>query len=88
MLLDTIAIAPSQPGGPAQSQIPQLLALLTRTLEDPESFSVRVWSIRALGKLSEFLEAGEDAEIVSPFRFVLFRKLLIHSLSRRRLSKI
>ncbi|GAA5895652.1 uncharacterized protein JCM6883_001576 [Sporobolomyces salmoneus] len=65
MLLDTIAIAPSQPGGPAQSQIPQLLALLTRTLDDPESFSVRVWSIRALGKLSEFLEAGEDAEITA-----------------------
>ncbi|GAA5927116.1 uncharacterized protein JCM15063_000459 [Sporobolomyces koalae] len=63
MLLDTIAIAPSQPGGPAQSQIPQLLQLLTRTLSDPESFNVRVWSIRALGKLSEFLEAGEDAEI-------------------------
>lgn len=65
MLLETIAIAPSTPGGSAQSQIPQLLALLTRTLNDPESMGVRVWSIRALGKLSEFLEVGEDAEIVS-----------------------
>jgi len=67
MLLETIAIAPSTPGGSAQSQIPQLLALLTRTLNDPESMGVRVWSIRALGKLSEFLEVGEDAEIVSTF---------------------
>ncbi|GAA6058985.1 hypothetical protein JCM10212_001695 [Sporobolomyces blumeae] len=65
MLLDTIAISPSAPGGAAQSQIPQLLELLTRTLADPESLSVRVWSIRALGKLSEFLEAGEDAEIAA-----------------------
>ncbi|GAA5874928.1 hypothetical protein JCM1840_007153 [Sporobolomyces johnsonii] len=65
MLLDTIAIAPSQPGGQAQNQIPQLLELLSRTLNDAESLSVRVWSIRALGKLAEFLEAGEDAEIAA-----------------------
>jgi len=64
MLLDSIAIAPSQPGGNAQNQIPALLQLLSKTLADPESLAVRVWSIRSLGKLAEFVESGEDQEIV------------------------
>ncbi|GAA5839614.1 hypothetical protein JCM9279_005998 [Rhodotorula babjevae] len=65
MLLDSIAIAPSQPGGNAQNQIPALLQLLTKTLADPESLAVRVWSIRSLGKLAEFVESGEDQEITA-----------------------
>ncbi|BGP41297.1 hypothetical protein JCM10449v2_005274 [Rhodotorula kratochvilovae] len=65
MLLDSIAIAPNQPGGAAQNQIPALLQLLTKTLADQESLPVRVWSIRALGKLSEFVEVGEEQEIAT-----------------------
>lgn len=64
MVLDTISIAPTTAGGNATNQIPALLQLLSKTVADPESLVVKVWSIRALGKLSEFLEEGEDAEIV------------------------
>ncbi|GAA5999843.1 uncharacterized protein JCM10292_003769 [Rhodotorula paludigena] len=65
MLLDSIAIAPSAPGGGATNQIPMLLQLFTKTIADQESLAVRVWSIKALGKLSEFIEAGEDQEIAA-----------------------
>ncbi|BGP33234.1 hypothetical protein JCM10296v2_005028 [Rhodotorula toruloides] len=63
MVLDTISIAPTTAGGNATNQIPALLQLLSKTVGDPESLVVKVWSIKALGKLSEFLEEGEDAEI-------------------------
>ncbi|GAA5827495.1 hypothetical protein JCM11251_003835 [Rhodosporidiobolus azoricus] len=65
MLLDSIAIAPNAPGGNAVNQIPAIIELLSKTLQDPESLAVRVWTVRALGKLSEFLEAGEDKEIAA-----------------------
>ncbi|BGP17525.1 hypothetical protein JCM10213v2_005558 [Rhodosporidiobolus nylandii] len=65
MLLDSIAIAPSTAGGQPVNQIPALMELLAKTLQDPESLNVRVWSIRALGKLAEFLETGEDKEIAA-----------------------
>lgn len=42
-----------------------VLALVGRTVRDVESLVVRVWSVRVLGKLSEFVEAGEGWEAVS-----------------------
>ncbi|GAA5974435.1 hypothetical protein JCM11641_003210 [Rhodosporidiobolus odoratus] len=65
MLIDLVAVAPSTAGGSGVNQIPALMELLAKTLADPESLNVRVWSIRALGKLAEFLEAGEDREIAA-----------------------
>ncbi|GAA6036695.1 hypothetical protein JCM8097_003433 [Rhodosporidiobolus ruineniae] len=65
MVLDSIAVAPSGPGGGAANQIPALLELFAKTVQDAESLNVRVWTIRALGKLAEFLEAGEDREIAA-----------------------
>ena len=44
-------------------------SLFRKTLEDAESLSVRVWTIRALGKLSEFIEPDEAPEIVRSGRF-------------------
>lgn len=61
MLLDTLAVTPS---ANATSHIPGLLELFKTTLGDAESLGVRVWTIRALGKLAEYIEVGEDAEIV------------------------
>lgn len=61
-LLDLIAVIPTSS---SSHQIPQLLDLLSKTLADAESLNVRIWSVRSLGKLSEFIEQGEDAEIVS-----------------------
>lgn len=65
MLLDTLVVTPSKPGGSIANHIPQLLELFSKTLADPESLGVRVWTVRALGKLSEFIEQSETAEIVS-----------------------
>lgn len=41
-----------------------MLELFQKLLGD-DSMGVRVWTVRALGKVSEFIEVGEDAEIVS-----------------------
>lgn len=65
MLLDTLVVTPSKPGGSIANHIPQLLQLFNKTLNDSESLGVRVWTVRALGKLSEFIEQGENQEIVS-----------------------
>lgn len=47
------------------NHVSELLELFSKTLVDAESLGVRVWTVRALGKLSEFIEQGETAEIVS-----------------------
>ncbi|KAK4047505.1 hypothetical protein OIO90_006147 [Microbotryomycetes sp. JL221] len=65
MLLDTLVVTPSKPGGSIANHVPQLLELFNRTLADAESLNVRVWTLRALGKLSEFIEQGETAEITA-----------------------
>lgn len=91
MLLDSIAIAPTQPGGSAQNQIPALLQLLSKTLADPESLAVRVWSIRALGKLSEFVESGEEQEIVrapSPLPTLVVGLLTLRHLQQSALQNL
>lgn len=64
VLLDTIIFSPVSPGGGITGQVPQLLELFRSLLGD-ESVAVRVYTVRALGKLAEFIELGEDREIVS-----------------------
>lgn len=59
-----IAVLPSKSNSAESNSIAQLLDLLSKTLADTESLNVRVWSVRSLGKLAEFIEQGEDAEIV------------------------
>ncbi|KAK4049598.1 hypothetical protein OIV83_004096 [Microbotryomycetes sp. JL201] len=63
MLLDTLVVTPSKPGGSLRNHVTQLLDLFNRTLADADSLNVRVWTVRSLGKLSEFIEQGETAEI-------------------------
>ncbi|POY75272.1 hypothetical protein BMF94_1642 [Rhodotorula taiwanensis] len=63
MLLDSIAIAPTSAGNKPENHIPALLTLLAKTVADPESLTVRTWSVRALGKLAEYVEPGEQYEI-------------------------
>ncbi|KAG0653596.1 hypothetical protein C6P46_002390, partial [Rhodotorula mucilaginosa] len=63
MLLDSIAIAPTSAGDKPSNQIPALLQLLGKTVADPESLTVRTWSVRSLGKLAEYVEPGEEHEI-------------------------
>ncbi|KAI5478132.1 hypothetical protein MNV49_005396 [Pseudohyphozyma bogoriensis] len=65
MLLDTLVVTEHTPGAGIAGHIPQLLDLFSKTLVDAESLNVRVWTIRALGKLSEFIEQGETAEITA-----------------------
>ena len=76
MLLDSIAIAPTSAGDKPSNQIPALLQLLGKTVADPESLTVRTWSVRSLGKLAEYVEPGEEHEIVSGLTsLVAFPKL-------------
>ncbi|KAK4700212.1 importin-4, partial [Phenoliferia sp. Uapishka_3] len=63
MLLDTLVLTPTKPGGGIEHHISEFLVLFGKTLQDPESLSVRVWTVRALGKLSEFIEPDEATEI-------------------------
>lgn len=65
MLTDTLAVTASVPGGESGGLIPGLMELFKKTLSDPESLNVKVWTIRSLGKLAEYIEVGEDAAIVS-----------------------
>lgn len=67
MLLDTLAVTPTSPGAGITGNVTQLLELLRKTLGDAESLGVRIWTVRSLGKLSEYIEVGEDPEIVRSF---------------------
>ncbi|RKO93397.1 armadillo-type protein, partial [Blyttiomyces helicus] len=55
-----------------QEHIPQMFALFSQTLADPESLEVRITTVRALGKLADFLEP--DTPIENEIQ--LFRGLL------------
>lgn len=64
MLTDTLIITPAKPGGTIEGHVLGLLQLFARTLSD-ESLAVRVFTLRAVGKLAEYIEVGEDAEIAA-----------------------
>lgn len=57
-ILDTIVV------GDFTSQLPQLLELFQRTLNDPENLGIRIITLRALGKIAEYID-GEDKEQVA-----------------------
>ncbi|ORY60375.1 armadillo-type protein [Leucosporidium creatinivorum] len=61
-LLDTLVVTPPKPEDGMANNVPQLLELVERTVQDAESLSVKVWSVKVLGKLSEFIETKEGAE--------------------------
>ena len=64
MLLDTIVTTPASPGASVTGNVAAMLSLLQSSLSS-ESIGARVWTIRALGKLSEYIEVGEDREIAA-----------------------
>lgn len=48
------------------SQLPQLLGLFQKTLNDPENLGIRIITLRALGKIAEYIGAEEKEQVVSP----------------------
>lgn len=46
-------------------QMGQLLQLFTKTLNDPENLGIRIITLRALGKVAEFLTADEKNEVAT-----------------------
>jgi hypothetical protein len=65
-LLDTITAVPFS----------QLYQLFSVTIVDPESLSVRVTTVRALGRIVEHLEAEEKPEVVRGFIFFFSTRTL------------
>lgn len=45
--------------------LPQIYALFSKTLQDPESLAVRVSTLQALGRVAEYIELDEESSIVS-----------------------
>lgn len=82
MILDTLATTPLTPGAGITGNVPELLELFRKTLGDHDSMGVRVWTIRSLGKLSEYIEVGEDAEIVSSWVYFQRRSIAAHVVRR------
>lgn len=64
-MMDTLVITPSSPMASTDGNVAQLIELLGRTMSEEVSWEARVWSVRALGRLSEFIELGEKENIVS-----------------------
>lgn len=64
VLVETIIMTPASKGAGIDGHVLFLLDIFRRLLGD-ESLAVRIWVVRALGKASEYIETGEDAEIVS-----------------------
>ncbi|SCV70350.1 BQ2448_1744 [Microbotryum intermedium] len=64
VLLDHIAVAKTS-SSPSGNYIPLLMELFSKTLVDSESLMVRVWTVRSLGRLAEYIERSEEAEIAA-----------------------
>ena len=53
-------------GGDAlKSQLPRIMGLFAKSLQDPESLEVRITTVRALGKVAENLEAEDQADLAA-----------------------
>lgn len=46
-----------------EEHIPQLLQMFRKTIVDPESLAVRVWTVRSIGKVQEYIEAEQHNEV-------------------------
>jgi hypothetical protein len=49
-------------------QLPQLLGLFQKTLNDPENLGIRIITLRALGKIAEYISVEDKDQVVSRFR--------------------
>lgn len=47
------------------SQLPQLLQLFTKTLNDPQNLGIRIITLRALGKVAEYVDAEDKHEVAA-----------------------
>lgn len=74
-LLDTLVELPAADAG--STNVPQLLELLGKLVQDSDSLDVSVWAVRTLGKLSEWTGEGNSAEVVSS-ALIYFRSSLTH----------
>ncbi|EGG06329.1 uncharacterized protein MELLADRAFT_43549 [Melampsora larici-populina 98AG31] len=45
--------------------LPQIYALFSKTLQDPESLAVRVSTLQALGRVAEYIELDEESSITT-----------------------
>lgn len=62
LLSDTLVVTPAKPGGSIDGHVMTLLQLFARTIGD-ETLAVRVWTLRGLGKVAEYIEIGEEEDI-------------------------
>ena len=66
MLVLFIVLETFVDGGDAlKSQLPRIMALFAKSLQDPESIEVRITTVRALGKVAENLEAEDQADLAA-----------------------
>lgn len=52
-------------------QLPQLLGLFQKTLNDPENLGIRIITLRALGKIAEYISAEDKDQVVRTFLLVI-----------------
>ncbi|PKI83879.1 hypothetical protein MVES1_002369 [Malassezia vespertilionis] len=48
-----------------KANLPRIMALFSKSLQDPESLDVRVTTVRALGKVAENLDADDQADLAA-----------------------
>lgn len=58
-ILDTLALSDFS------AQLTQLLQLFQKTLNDPENLGIRIITLRALGKVAEYVAVEDKADVVS-----------------------
>lgn len=46
------------------AQLPQLLGLFQKTLNDPENLGIRIITLRALGKIAEYISVEDKEQVV------------------------
>ena len=52
-------------GAALTSQLPRIMGVFAKSLQDPESLEVRVTTVRALGKVAENLETEDSADLAA-----------------------
>lgn len=58
-ILDTLVIEDFE------AQLAQLLQLFGKTLNDPENLGIRIITLRALGKIAEYVSAEDKADVAA-----------------------
>lgn len=65
MLADTLVITSTKANGSIDGHVLNLLQLFAITLADKDSLAVKVWTLQAIGKVAEYIEVGEEPEILA-----------------------